>query len=155
MSLDVCILAGGLGTRLRGIWDGPKCLVPVGPKKIPLLEVLFRKLEPLKSRTVVLFLGQQAKEVLQWLFKREEELAVEFLPGTRVLFSVEPCPLGTLGAVRLALPLLAPSLLILNGDTLPLFDLAAKVEEIIHGYLHLLIGYKILREALISLLVSR
>src|SRR3990167_7061162 len=28
--MNVAILCGGYGTRLAGLWDGPKCLVPLG-----------------------------------------------------------------------------------------------------------------------------
>ena len=37
--MNICIPLGGLETRVRAFWEGPKCLIPVGGR--PLLERLW------------------------------------------------------------------------------------------------------------------
>ncbi|MDZ4343261.1 MAG: NTP transferase domain-containing protein [Candidatus Binatia bacterium] len=121
MSLDVCILAGGLGTRLAGIWDGPKCLVPVAGK--PVLLRLEEQIAQLSPRKVCLALGHLSREIIRWT------ATIESPPFHVWCYSIETEPLGTLGALRLAVDraqLKAP-LLVLNGDTLPGYDLARLV----------------------------
>ncbi len=117
MNLDVCILAGGLGTRLSGIWDGPKCLVPITGK--PLLLHLLERVAVLRPRIVCLALGHLSREVIRWIITIDDD----------PIYSVETSPLGTAGALRLAIQemnLQAP-ILVLNGDTLPRYDLARLV----------------------------
>lgn len=122
MTVDVCVLAGGLGTRLRGVWDGPKCLVPVGG--VPLLERLLRCLRPLTPRKVALALGYRGEDV---------QAFIEALPpsvGLSIYSVIEADQRGTAAAFRRlwesAAELQAP-ILVLNGDTLPLYDLASLV----------------------------
>ena len=132
MKLDVLILAGGLGTRLKDVWGGPKCLVPVGGN--PLLHRLLDAVAPLRPRIVALALGHRADEVNKWLetlHQVDHDLGgpTNTWPWPFDMSSViEDKPLGTAGAVRNAvfhslLGLEAP-LLMLNGDTLPQYDLS-------------------------------
>lgn len=118
MTIDVCILAGGLGTRLRGIWDRPKCLVPIDGK--PLLHHLLDKIAPLHPRIVNLCLGVGATEVLWYCLNTK--LPVD------VRYTVEAAPLGSVNALQLALPAVSPPLLVLNGDTLPMYPLVEIVD---------------------------
>jgi len=101
------ILAGGLGTRIRPVGgDVPKVLLPVGGR--PFLLLL---LDVLRARGVpeaVLCLGHGADAV--W-----ETALASPLP---VRASREAEPLGTGGAVRLALDLLPATFFLVNGDTL-------------------------------------
>jgi NDP-sugar pyrophosphorylase family protein len=108
-SVDVLILAGGLGTRLREtVPDRPKVLAPVLAE--PYLFHLLRYLQAQSFRRVVLLLGHRADEVITAVGTRFGTL--------EVAYSVESSPLGTGGAVRHALPQLqSESFLVLNGDS--------------------------------------
>ena len=117
-SIDIAVLAGGLGTRLRSVLgETPKILAPVGGK--PYLDHLLAWLAGYGARRVVLCLGFRAEMVLDYL-KRHP------FPGIEVATSVEAQPLGTAGGLRLALPLLrSDPVLVMNGDTFVDADLAA------------------------------
>ncbi len=114
---SVAILAGGLGTRLRpAVADRPKVLAPVAGR--PFICRLLDQLRAFSIREVVLLAGHRAGEVRAALG--------EHYQGMRLRYSVEAQPLGTAGAVRLALPLLpAGELLLLNGDSFCAIDLGA------------------------------
>ena len=103
------ILAGGMGTRLRQVVsDRPKPLADVDGRPF-----LFWQLEWLAAaglRRVVLCTGFQGELVRQALGDRFQSL--------ELAYSHEPAPLGTGGALRLALPLVeGTTLLALNGDS--------------------------------------
>jgi hypothetical protein len=123
--MDVCILAGGRGTRLAGVWDGPKCMVPVGG--VPVLKRILQKVvAEIAPDNVVISLGSQtmALEVINWWsYIQLHPISEIALCGTRVNFAVEPAPLGRLRALVSCLPALTPPILVLNGDTLPRYDL--------------------------------
>jgi NDP-sugar pyrophosphorylase family protein len=110
------ILAGGLGTRLRSVVaDRPKVLAPVLGR--PYLTYLLNQVAAAGLREVVLLIGYLG-----------EQVAATFggqYAGLRLAYSPEPAPLGTAGALRLALPkLTAPTILVLNGDSYCDVDLA-------------------------------
>jgi D-glycero-alpha-D-manno-heptose 1-phosphate guanylyltransferase len=103
------ILAGGMGTRLRAcVADRPKVLAPVRGR--PYLTYLLDQLAAAGLREVVLltgYLGDMVRTVLG-----------ETYAGILLAYSREPSPLGTAGAVRLALPCVASSaVMLLNGDS--------------------------------------
>jgi NDP-sugar pyrophosphorylase family protein len=105
----VCILAGGLGTRLgERVRDTPK----------PLLEVAG---QPFVLHQLRLLADHGAREVVLCVGYRGEQIAARVGSerfGVRVRYSHDgPAPIGTLGAVRRALPLLGPRFLVLYGDT--------------------------------------
>jgi NDP-sugar pyrophosphorylase family protein len=119
-SIDVLVLAGGLGTRLRpAIGELPKLLAPVAGK--PFLFHLLAWLGRFGARRVVLSLGYQAGAVL------------DYLSGQRfgdidVVPVIEPEPLGTAGAIRFVRDRLnSDPVLVLNGDTYVDADLSALV----------------------------
>lgn len=114
--LDAAILAGGLGTRLRSVVaDRPKVLAPVGGR--PYLTYLLDQLADAGIERVVLLVGHRADMV-------RESLGTHYR-GLRLLYSAEPTPLGTGGALAHALPWLAGRhVLLLNGDSFCEFDLA-------------------------------
>ena len=63
--VDVVVLAGGLGTRLRSVLDEeglPKVLAPVAGR--PFLAFLLDWLEGFGARRVVLCLGHRAERVV-------------------------------------------------------------------------------------------
>lgn len=112
--MDVAILAGGYGTRLKGLWDGPKCLVPY--KGRPVIELIVNKALELKPRKIFLLLGYKASAVVKW---RED-----CCPHRDVVPIIETEPLGTASAIRNALPFISVPLTVLNGDTVPSYDLS-------------------------------
>jgi len=113
-SLEAAILAGGLGTRLRGVLDDrPKVLAPVGGR--PFLDHLLEALAQAGIRRVVLCLGHMAEKVIAHVEAHPQPLAVKWV--------VEPRPLGTGGALRFARPALKGMALVINGDTWLGFDL--------------------------------
>ena len=116
-AIDVAILAGGLGTRLRGaIGDRPKVLAPVAGRAF--LDLLLDRLAAQGFRRVVLLLGHRAEIVLA-------HLAAHPRTDLAVATTIEPQPLGTAGALRAALPLLTSDpVMVLNGDTLTGFEAA-------------------------------
>jgi NDP-sugar pyrophosphorylase family protein len=115
--IPVAILAGGLGTRLRpSIGERPKVVAEVNGR--PFLAYLLDQVARFGFRDVVLCVGWQADAV-------EAALGAHHGP-LRLRYSREPAPLGTGGALRLALPLLAgPAAMVMNGDSYCDADLAA------------------------------
>lgn len=118
--IDVAILAGGLGTRLRGvIGETPKVLAPVGGKAF--LDHLLAWLKGFGARRIVLCLGFRAEKVL-------DHVADHIPDGMEVVTVVEPEPLGTAGGLRYARDkLTSDPVLVMNGDTFVDADLAAFV----------------------------
>jgi NDP-sugar pyrophosphorylase family protein len=115
---DVVILAGGLGTRLRGaIGALPKVLAPVAGR--PFLDILLDDIARHGFRRVVLLLGYRADAVQAHLAATpRSDLAIETV--------IETSPLGTAGALRAALPQLhSDPVLVMNGDSFVAFDAAA------------------------------
>lgn len=103
------ILAGGLGTRLRPITETiPKPMVPVAG--VPYLEHQLRELARQEIRDVVLLTGYLGEQIEQY-FGSGASL------GMSLRYSQEPHPLGTGGAVRLGLDLLADTFLLIYGDS--------------------------------------
>jgi NDP-sugar pyrophosphorylase family protein len=113
----VCILAGGLGTRLGpAVAETPKPLLPVAGRPF-----LFHQLELLRrfsAERVVLsvgYLGDQIREAVGD--------GADF--GLDVRYCEDgPVPIGTAGAIRKALPLLGDRFLVLYGDTYLKIDYA-------------------------------
>lgn len=112
--IDVAVLAGGLGTRIRPVLgDVPKVLAPVNGR--PFLDHLLDWLGRFGARRIVLCLGHRAEPVLAHIAGRAGRDAAA---GLEVVGLVEPEPLGTAGAVRFARSrLLSDPVLVMNGDT--------------------------------------
>ena len=108
-STVAAILAGGLGTRLRSVVpDKPKVLADVGGR--PFIEYLLDQLASQEMENVVLCVGYLGDMVRQRLGASYRNMSL--------VYSQEKSPLGTGGALRLALPLLdAESILVMNGDS--------------------------------------
>lgn len=115
--VQVAILAGGLGTRLRSaLSDRPKVLAPVAGQ--PFLCYLLDQLEAAGVREVLLLTGYQGDVVQHQFGSSYGELALTY--------SREPAPRGTAGAIAAARRQLRPApLLLLNGDSYCDLDLAA------------------------------
>ncbi|MGE0272078.1 MAG: sugar phosphate nucleotidyltransferase [Alphaproteobacteria bacterium] len=108
--IDVIVLSGGFGTRLRSLSPGrQKTVAPIGANTV--LGYVLDLVERIGISRVVLALGYRADDVVTFLGSRT-------CRGTDYLFSIEPEPLGTAGAIRYALPLVRSSnVLVLNGDS--------------------------------------
>ena len=107
--MEAVILAGGLGTRLRGvIGDIPKCMALVDGK--PFLQYQLEWLSRFDVRHVVFSVGYLREQVMDFVKSREWPFAVSF--------AVEKEPLGTGGGIRLALQKCKEKqVFVLNGDT--------------------------------------
>lgn len=106
---EAVILAGGLGTRLRSvIRDLPKPLAPVCGR--PFLFILLERLATQGVSNVVLSVGYRHELVREAVGGR--------FAGMSVDYAVEDAPLGTGGAIRLALQKCSQDpVLVMNGDT--------------------------------------
>jgi D-glycero-alpha-D-manno-heptose 1-phosphate guanylyltransferase len=107
--ITAAILAGGLGTRLRAIVrDRPKALAEISGK--PFLSYLLDYLSTSGIRSVVLCTGFFGDQIQRRFREKYGMLDISY--------SQESSPLGTAGALRLALPLMrSESVLIMNGDS--------------------------------------
>jgi NDP-sugar pyrophosphorylase family protein len=112
----VCILAGGLGTRLEGkVRDTPKPLLEVAGE--PFLLHQLRLLAAHGARRAVLCVGYLGEQI-------ESRIGPERF-GIDVGYSFDGPGLdGTLGAIRRAQPLLGERFLVLYGDTYLRIDYA-------------------------------
>ena len=119
--IDVIILAGGFGTRLRSLFaDRPKVLVPVNG--VPFLRCFLDWLRTFGARRIILSLGYKA-DLVQAYVKSED------WRGLEIESFVESTPLGTGGAVRAVLPLIrSGTALVTNGDSLTRIELCRFVE---------------------------
>ena len=106
--IDVVILCGGLGTRLRPISeDLPKVLMPFAGRTF--IDILIESLLPFGFRRFILCVGH-LKEKIQKHFKKSDY---------EIIFSEETEPLGTGGALKNAAPIIeCPSFLVMNGDSI-------------------------------------
>ena len=120
--MDVLVLAGGLGTRLRPLTEGrAKPLLPILDKT--LLERVVESIpEDLVDRVVVAA-GYGVEEIIE--FSESDVVPYE------VLLSVEHEPLGTGGAVAHAVPKLQGEgpVIILNGDLISSVDVKALLQH--------------------------
>lgn len=106
----VAILAGGMGTRLRERTGEslPKPMVPVLGR-------------PLLEHQIALCRDQGFNHIALLVHYQHQSISNHFGDGSsfgvRLRYAVEDTPRGTAGALRDALPLLAPKFLVLYGDT--------------------------------------
>ncbi|MEO5345703.1 MAG: sugar phosphate nucleotidyltransferase [Magnetococcus sp. YQC-9] len=118
-TLTVYVLAGGQGTRIRAVIgsERPKLLALLDGR--PYLDYLLDWLEKTGFRRIFFGLGHLSEPIVAAL--------AEHRGGLELGYRVEPGPLGTAGALRLALdtgdiPADRP-LMILNGDSMVEVDL--------------------------------
>jgi D-glycero-alpha-D-manno-heptose 1-phosphate guanylyltransferase len=122
-SISAVILAGGLGTRLRAVApDTQKAAAPVAGR--PFAAYLLEFLAAQGCRHVVMALGYKAAQTAEALIPYARDLGLE------LDLSVEPEPLGTGGALRLAAKLTrSDPVLAMNGDSCVAVDLAAALRR--------------------------
>ena len=115
--MEVIVLAGGLGTRLRSVLnDIPKPMALV--KNKPFLEYVLTWLSEYNINKIVLSAGYRY-EIIENYFKNVfKDIPIEY--------AIEPEPLGTGGGILHSLPYICDeSALVVNGDTYFPIDLDA------------------------------
>lgn len=110
--MEVIILAGGLGTRLRSVVsEVPKCMAPVAGR--PFLWYLLKYLTKYEAvDRVILSVGYLREVIFKWIEEVKDEFPFEFD------YAIEEQPLGTGGGIKLALEKANDDrVFVLNGDT--------------------------------------
>lgn len=109
-NIEVLILVGGFGTRLREVVrDVPKPMAPING--IPFLEILVKKLKKEGFQNICLLTGYLAQVI-------ENHFGDGSTLGLNIRYSNEDTPLGTGGAIRQAIEGSSyDHFMILNGDT--------------------------------------
>lgn len=116
--MEVIILAGGLGTRLRSeVKNVPKCMAPVADKPF-----LWYILEDLKKypdvKRVILSVGYLRDVIFEWIPTVQDDYSF------KIDYAIEEEPLGTGGGIRLSMEKVTDKeAIILNGDTYFAVDL--------------------------------
>lgn len=116
-NIDVVILCGGLGKRLRlVINDRPKALAEIS--KQPFIDILIRYIAGFGFRRFVLCIGYMGDRIKEHFVKNP-------FSSLEIIFSEEDRPLGTGGALKKAESYLRDGspFLALNGDSLCRLDL--------------------------------
>ena len=107
--IEVIILAGGFGTRLRKVVsDVPKPMAPV--KEKPFLAYQMEMLKKRGVNRVILSVGFKSEIIIEYFGDSYSGLKIEYV--------VEEYPLGTGGAIKLAIERCTQDhVYVLNGDT--------------------------------------
>lgn len=107
--MEAIILAGGMGTRLRStIADLPKPMAPVNGK--PFLFHLLTWLKDYPFEKIIISTGYMSESIVEYFGNSFSEIPVEY--------AIEQVPLGTGGAIRLAMKKSkSNNILVVNGDT--------------------------------------
>ncbi len=113
--MEVIILSGGQGKRLRPLTnDIPKCMVPVNGR--PMLDWHIQWLNKYNIEKIVMACGYK------W-----EKLKTHY--GNKLIYSIEDEPLGTGGAVKLALEHIeGDEFFVVNSDDINNANLAEMVQ---------------------------
>ncbi len=108
-SIDVVILCGGLGKRLRSVvGNSQKVMAQVGDK--PFLDLILAYLKKQGFRRIILCTGFQGDLVKKYYMQNSQ--------GLDIIFSPEKKPLGTGGAIKNAVKKIKSKLFIaMNGDS--------------------------------------
>ncbi len=109
-AIDVYVLAGGRGTRIRPVLgDTPKLLAPIRNRTY--FDHLLNWLRRFGARRVVLGLGVHAQAIIHYAQAHP-------IAGMAIETVVEPSPLGTAGAIRFARSTMrSDPVLVINGDS--------------------------------------
>ena len=118
--IDVLILAGGFGTRLRPIFsDVPKVLVPMGDRLF--VDILIDQLVNHGFYRITFCIGYLKEQVIDHLKKRKD---------CKISFSSEESPLGTAGAIKNAENgIQSDTFIVLNGDSYCKTDFSGLLEQ--------------------------
>jgi len=119
--MKAVVMAGGAGSRLRPLTIArPKPMVPLINKP-----VMSHALDLLKMHgiTEVVVTVQYMAEVIQGYFGDGSSM------GMRIEYALEEVPLGTAGSVKNAQKYLDDTFIVISGDALTDFDLAAIIQD--------------------------
>ena len=107
--MECIILAGGMGTRLQSVVsDVPKCMAPVAGH--PFLYYLITSLIEAGFNHIIFALGYKHEIIEEWIQTNAFPIDISTV--------IEETPLGTGGAVKLALSKARTNeVFVLNGDT--------------------------------------
>lgn len=113
-NIDVIILAGGQGQRLRTVIpDKPKVLAEVSGR--PFLDLVLEKLFSAGFERIILSVGYLKDQIKKYVEENH--------PDRQIKFSEEDFPLGTGGAIKKALTLVRSNpFLVVNGDSITSID---------------------------------
>ncbi|MEK6969033.1 MAG: HAD-IIB family hydrolase [Nanoarchaeota archaeon] len=115
------IVAGGLGTRLKPLTEHtPKPLLPIHGK--PLVEHTILNFKKQGVSNIILSIGYKAEQIRNY-FGNGEKL------GIKIKYAIEPEPLGTGGAIKLAAKGLTKPFFLAWGDNLMDLDYHKMAEE--------------------------
>ena len=119
--IDVVILAGGFGRRLKHELNGkPKLLAPICGK--PYVEFVLKWLSFFGVRRIILSLGHLGQEI-------ENYVSSILIEDLEIICAVEPEPLGTAGGLAFASPhIKSDAALVMNGDSFVDADLCSLVD---------------------------
>jgi NDP-sugar pyrophosphorylase family protein len=118
--IDVVILCGGMGTRLKTVVDDkPKPMAEIDNR--PFIDILIGYVATFGFQRFILCAGYKAESIEQYYKSKKY--------GIEILIAKEQEPLGTGGAVKNARPLIGSNpFLVLNGDSFFGMDLHRFVE---------------------------
>ncbi len=135
---EAVVLAGGLGTRLRGtVEDLPKSMAPVGGK--PFLTYILDQLCKYRFTRAILAVGYRHEVIESFFGSSYKELDLAY--------SIENEPLGTGGALlKAATSISADSFLVQNGDTFFNIDLEKFRKSFKYGNASLSVALKPLKD---------
>jgi D-glycero-alpha-D-manno-heptose 1-phosphate guanylyltransferase len=108
--MDIIILCGGLGTRLKNFSKGiPKTLIPI-KKNVMFLDILLRRIKKISSGKIFLSLFYKPNLFVEFLTKKN--LNIDYV--------IEKKKLDTGGAIKNIInkKKISKSFIVLNGDTL-------------------------------------
>lgn len=109
VNMEVIILGGGFGTRLRPVVSNvPKPMAPINNK--PFLRYILENLNRQNIRKVIFSVGYKYEVIKEYFKDKYKEIDI--------VYSIEDEPLGTGGAIKKAFEITnSEDVLILNGDT--------------------------------------
>jgi NDP-sugar pyrophosphorylase family protein len=135
--IDVVILCGGLGKRLRLAYKGPKVLVKIGEKAF--LDILIDNLLMHGFKNIILSVGY-LKEQIKNYFNYDYNKSHDCL----ITFSEEEEPLGTGGALKEAKTQIRSNpFMVINGDSICKINFRSFIE------------FHIEKEAMLSMVLVR
>lgn len=117
MITEAIILAGGLGTRLKGVvHDIPKPMAPIND--IPFLKYLLEDVHQYGMERIILAVGYKWEAIRDYFGDK--------FMGMEIVYAIENEPLGTGGGIKNAMEyLIGTDFFLLNGDTFFKVDLRA------------------------------
>jgi dTDP-glucose pyrophosphorylase len=125
LPVDVVLMAGGRGERLRPLTDTtPKPLLKVGNK--PIIEHNIDRLSEFGIRNFHISIGYLGEQI-ETFFKNGEE------KGVSIEYIKEVSPLGTFGSVKLIKNVTNNNLLVMNSDLFTNIDYEDFYQEFIHS----------------------